>query len=124
VCEVTPTNLPGQQHTLLTLPQGVFLVFSRDGVMDPKRHMDKFLSIFDIHLIEHDDVMVRVFLLALIGTTYEWYLSLPSQSIKSFDELENIFMTMYAPPMEYHTLLTQFTQVHLKKGERIRYFNS
>jgi hypothetical protein len=30
---------------------------------------------------------------------------------------------MYAPPIAYHTLLTQFTQIHLKKGERIRYFN-
>jgi len=35
--------------------------------MDPKGHMDKFLSICDIYLIEHDDVMVIVFLQTLIG---------------------------------------------------------
>jgi hypothetical protein len=91
--------------------------------MDPKRHMDQFLSVCDIHLIEHDDVMVRVFLQTLIGPAYEWYLSLPTQSIGSFDDLENMFMTMYAPPIAYHTFLTQFTQIHLKKGERIRDFN-
>jgi hypothetical protein len=32
-------------------------------------------------------------------------------------------MTMYAPLVAYHTFLTQFTQIHLKKGERIRDFN-
>jgi hypothetical protein len=32
-------------------------------------------------------------------------------------------MTRYAQPIAYHTLLTHFTQIHLQKGERIRYFN-
>jgi hypothetical protein len=49
--------------------------------MDPKKHMDQFLSICDIHLIEHDDVMVEVFLQTLIGPAYDWYLSLQAQSI-------------------------------------------
>jgi hypothetical protein len=32
-------------------------------------------------------------------------------------------MTRYAQPIAYHTLLTQFTQIHLQKGERIKDFN-
>jgi hypothetical protein len=81
--------------------------------------MDKFLSVCEIHLVEHDDVMVRLFLQTLIGQSYEWYMSLPTRSISSFDDLETMFLTMYAPPVAYHTLLTQFTQIRLKKGERI-----
>jgi hypothetical protein len=115
--------LQGGQHTLPTLPQGVFPVFSGDRIIDPKRHMDKFLIVFDIHLIEHDDVTVRVFLHDLIGPSYEWYLSLLTHYIRSLDDLENMFMTMYAPPIAYQTLLTQFTQIHLKRGEIIRYSN-
>jgi hypothetical protein len=61
--------------------------------MDPKKHMDQFLSICDIHLIEHDDVMVKVFLQTLIGPTYDWYLSLLAQSIAYFDDIEDMFMT-------------------------------
>jgi hypothetical protein len=91
--------------------------------MDPKRHMNQFLSMCEIHLIEHDDVMVRMFLQTLIGLAYEWYISLPAQSISSFDDIEAMFMTMHEPPIAYHTLLTQFIQIHLKKGERIRDFN-
>jgi hypothetical protein len=33
-------------------------------------------------------------------------------------------MTLYAQPITYHTLITQFTQINLQKGERIKYFNS
>jgi hypothetical protein len=40
-----PLNLHGEQHTLPTLPQGVLPVFSGDGIMDPKIHMDQFLSV-------------------------------------------------------------------------------
>jgi hypothetical protein len=34
-----------------------------------------------------------------------------------------MFLTKYAHPIAYHTLLTKFTQIHLQKGERIRDFN-
>jgi hypothetical protein len=76
-----PLNLRGEQHQLPTLPQGVLPICSGDRVMDPKRHMDQFLAMCEIRLIYHDDVMVRVFLQMLIGPTYEWYMSLPAQSI-------------------------------------------
>jgi hypothetical protein len=33
------------------------------------------------------------------------------------------FLTMFSPPITYHTLLTNFTQICLKKDERIQYFN-
>jgi hypothetical protein len=73
--------------------------------MDPKRHIDQFFSMCEIHIIEHDYVMVRVFLQTLVGLAYEWYMSLHAQSISSFDDLETMFMTIYAPPIVYHTLL-------------------
>jgi hypothetical protein len=109
----SPLNLQGEQHQLPTLPQGVLPTFSGDGVMDPKIHMDLFLNMCEIHLVEHDDVMVRLFLQTLTGLAYEWYMSLPSRSISSFDDLEAMFLTMYAPPVAYHTLLTQFTQMKI-----------
>ena len=46
-----PLNIRGEQHTLPTLPQGVLSVFSGDGIMEPRRHMDQFLSVCDIHLV-------------------------------------------------------------------------
>jgi hypothetical protein len=55
--------------------------------MDPKIHIDQLLSVCDIHFIEHNDVMVRVFMQTLIVPTYEWYLYLPTRPIGLFDDL-------------------------------------
>jgi hypothetical protein len=65
-----------------------------------------------MNLVEHDDVMVQLFLQTLIGKSYEWYMSLPINFISTFYDLEATILTMYSPPIEYHTLLTQFTQIH------------
>jgi hypothetical protein len=119
----SPLNLQGEKHPLPTLPQGALPIFSGDGRVDPKRHLDLFLDMCDFHLIQHDDVMVRLFLQTLTGQAYEWYTSLPIRSISDFDDIEKSFFTMYAPPVAYHTLLTNFTQIHMIKGERIRDFN-
>jgi hypothetical protein len=67
--------------------------------------------------------MVIFFLQTLITPTYDWYLYLPTRSIESFNDIEDMFMTIYAHPIACHTLLTQFTQIHFQKGERIIYFN-
>jgi hypothetical protein len=72
---------------------------------------------------QHDDVMVIIFIQTLTRLDYEWFMSLPRRSISSFYDLETMFLTMYAPPVAYNIVLTQFTQIRLKIGERIRDFN-
>jgi hypothetical protein len=116
-------NLYGEQHQLLTFPQGLLPTFSGDGSIDPKKHVEIFLSLCEIHLVEHDDVMVRLFLQTLTDQDHEWYMSLPINSISTFDDFEDMFLTMYVPPKAYHTLRTKFTQIRLKKCERIMDFN-
>ena len=34
-----------------------------------------------------------------------------------------MFLTMFSPPFAFHSLLTNFTQIGLRKNERIQYFN-
>jgi hypothetical protein len=47
----------------------------------------------------------------------------PSRSIRSFNDLEAMFLIMFSPAISYHTLLIDFTQIGLMKNERIRDFN-
>jgi hypothetical protein len=119
----SPLNIRGEKHDLPVLPKGTLKEFSRDGTIDAKRHLNLFLDVCDFHRVEYDDVMVRLFLQTLSGRAYEWYMTLPTRSIGSFNDLEAMFLTMFAPPVAYHTLLTNFTQIGLRKNERIRYFN-
>jgi len=79
-----------------------------------------FLNICDFHLVEHDHVIVRIFIQTLLGKAYECYTTFTSISIGSFDDLKAMFLNMFSPPVTYHTLLTNFTQICLKKNDRIR----
>jgi hypothetical protein len=92
--------------------------FSGDGTIDAKRHLNLFLDVCDFHRVEYDDVMVRLFLKTLSGRDYEWYTTLPNRSIGSFNDLEAMLNIH-----NYHTLLTDFTQIGLRKNERIQDFN-
>ena len=86
----SPLDLQGEQHELPLLPKGTLKTFSRDGTIDAKRHIDLFLDVCDFHLVEHDDVMVILLLQNLLGQDYEWYTSLPTRSIGSFDYPEHV----------------------------------
>jgi hypothetical protein len=93
--------------------------FSGDGTIDAKIDVDLFLDVCDFHLVEYDDDMVRLFLQTLSGQAYEWYTKFPTGSIGPFNDIESMFLAMLASTVAYHTLLTNFTQICLKKNERI-----
>jgi hypothetical protein len=107
----SPLNLLGEQHDLHVLPKGTLKKFYGDGAIDAKRHMHLFLDVYDFHHVEYDNVMVRLFLQTLSRRAYEWYTTFPDRSICSFNDLEDMFLMMFAPPIAYHILLTDFTQI-------------
>jgi hypothetical protein len=119
----SPMNLICEKHDLPVLPKGALREFFRDGSIDMKRNLHLFLDVCDFHHVEYDNVMVRLFMQTLSGRAYEWYKKFPSRSIHSFDDIEDMFLAIFAPPNAYHTLLTDFTQIGLRKNERIQYFN-
>jgi hypothetical protein len=119
----SPLNLMGEQHELPVLPKGTLKEFFGDGTIYGKRHFHLFLEVCDFHRVEHDDVMVRLFLKTLSERYYEWYTKFPNRSIRSFDDLEVMFLNMFSPPIAYHTLLTDFTQIGLRNNKRIRDFD-
>jgi hypothetical protein len=119
----SPLNLLGEKHDLPVLPKGTLKEFSGDGAIDAKRNLHLFLDVCDFHCVEYDDIMVGLFLQTLSGRAYEWYTAFPCISIRSFNDLKSMFLTIFSPPISYHTLLNNFTQIGLRKNERIRYFN-
>jgi hypothetical protein len=101
-------NLMGEQHELSVLPKGTLKKFFGDGTIDEKRHLHLFLDICDFHRVENDDIMVSLFLQTLSERDYEWYTTLPSRSIHSFNDVEIMFLNMFAsnyipyPPHRLH----------------------
>jgi len=118
-----PLNLRSEQHEPPILPNGTLKEFYRDGTINTKINVDLFLDVCAFHIVEHDDVMLKLFLQTLLVLAYEWCMKFATISIGSFDDLENLFLTMFSPPDVYHTLITNFNQIFLKNNERIRHLN-
>jgi hypothetical protein len=116
-------NILGEQHDIHVLPKGTLKEFLGDREIDAKRHLHLFLDVCDSHRVEYDNVMVSLCIQTLSRRVYEWYTTFPSRSIHSFNVLEAMFLTMFSPPIAYHFLLTDFTQIGFRKNERMRYFN-
>jgi hypothetical protein len=63
----SPLDILREKHDLPVLPKCTLKSFSVDKTIDAKRNLDLFLDVCDLHCVEHDDVMVRLFLQTLLG---------------------------------------------------------
>jgi hypothetical protein len=95
----SPLNLMGEQHELPVLPKGTLKEFVRDGTIDAKRHLHLFINVCDFYRVEHDDIMVRLFFQTLSERAYERYTKFPNRSIRSFNDLEVMFLNMFPPKL-------------------------
>jgi hypothetical protein len=112
----SPLDLRGEKHDLPILLKGTLKEFYGDRTIDSKRHFDLFLDVFNFHRVEHDDVMVRLLMKTLSVQAYEWYMTLPTRSISSFNDLEAMFLTMFACPVAYHLLSPNIVSLPLNWG--------
>ena len=85
------------------------------GVMCPEKYLDMFLAICDIHLVLEDDIMIIAFLQTIVGQTFDRYLSLTTTWISYFNYTKDAILVRHSQPIAYHTLLTEFTQIHLRR---------
>lgn len=58
-----------------------------------------------------------------MGLSYDWYLRLPTSLVTCFNDIEDAFLLRYFQPIAYHTFLMEFSQIHLEKNAKNKYFN-
>jgi hypothetical protein len=74
-----PHEIPaGEYHKRLPLFAGKFGVLAKDHLVD-------FLKVVEDCEVEHEDVVMRMFVQTLEGNTRTWYKSLPGVSIDGWD---------------------------------------
>lgn len=59
----------------------------------------------------------------IVGLAYDCYLYLPIGLITCFNNIKDSLLLSYSQLIAYHTLLTNFTQIQLKKNEKIQDFH-
>nr|GEV51755.1 hypothetical protein [Tanacetum cinerariifolium] len=96
--------------------------FSKNKNDDAHEHVERFLDIiilFNIPGVSHDAVMLRVFLITLIGATKRWVDRLPPGTFDSWDLLKKAFIQSTVHHQELPNSLKKF--VTLSKKETRHY---
>jgi hypothetical protein len=90
-------------------------------------HMDKFLALFQLHLINDDagDLVMKLFSATLHGDARKWYVSLPNVNITYMDQLEETFLKIWNIKIEdIHMLIKRLEYMKQTKNETIREFST
>ncbi|XP_028548060.1 uncharacterized protein LOC114578763 [Dendrobium catenatum] len=74
-----------------------------DGNKNPRQHLAQFKATCG-NTGGNDALLFRQFVSSLSGTTFEWYAELPNDSLKTFMELEALFVKRFASAKENTTI--------------------
>ena len=78
----------------------------------------------NLNVVQHEDVVVRLFPYTLQGAAGSWYFSLPSGSITSWDIFQEHFLTKFGDDRSIMTLINDISNLRAEPKEPIKDFNS
>ena len=65
--------------------------FARNNAITSEQHLRDFLDLLNDYEVEHEDVVMKLFVHSLTEDAREWFRRLPNDSITSWVDLEKFF---------------------------------
>nr|GMC77889.1 uncharacterized protein LOC109184675 [Ipomoea batatas] len=90
-----------------------------DGMGDPREHLVSYQAKMQVLGVE-EPLMCKAFLPTLKGLAQKWFLALPSQSIRCFNDLADRFLTHYAVNIKPQCNLTHLSGISQDEGEALK----
>jgi hypothetical protein len=123
-----PLDLVNTQGGLHGLPNKVdswIPKFSREKGSCGNSHWTKFCEGFQFHQSgqEHHDVFTRLFVSSLTGSARKWINKLPKGSVKTPEDLEQIFKKSWSEKESMDSFYSQFLETCKQTNEDVRGFN-
>ena len=93
------------------------------GVIDPVQHLWSYQVKIAVH--SHDDhIMCWVFPSSLKDMALDWFYSLLSQSLRSFEKVSNAFFNQYALRQKFKKNSNHLLIIKMKPGETLKRYIS
>ncbi|GJU50216.1 hypothetical protein Tco_1219771 [Tanacetum coccineum] len=89
---------------------------------DANEHIEKVLEIVDLFHVPNitvDQLMLRVFLISLIGAARHWLRNEPTGSIKTWEDLKTKFLNKYCPPSRTAKKMEEFNNFQQEPDETL-----
>lgn len=117
-------TIPGGIYDLPRNPDKFCNKFYYLGARTVDEHIEAFKDVVVCNNIEHQDVVCRIFPYSLGKNEYNWYLTLPTNSITSLDVLEKAFIDQFQVYVDPGTLYHQFASLKKSPNEPLTTFNT
>ncbi|GKD18470.1 hypothetical protein Tco_1207628, partial [Tanacetum coccineum] len=96
--------------------------FSGSDHKDANEHTEKVLEIVDLFHIPNinvDRLMLRTFLMSLIGAASRWLRNKPAGSITTWEDLKTKFLSKYCPPARTAKKMEEINNFQQKSDENL-----
>jgi hypothetical protein len=98
--------------------------FAGNNVVTVEDHLNAFLKFVDDLEIEHEDVVMKMFMQTLEGDTRAWYKALPVGSINGWDSFQRKFTERWVDKQDNSYLLDAFSSIRKEENETVSEFNT
>ena len=88
-----------------------------------EKHVEAFEHFVDLFEIDHDDLCLRIFAKSLQGDVKKWFTHLQFESIDSWTELREVFLSFWGERKSCSLLLSEFYAMRKMQNETISTFN-
>ena len=89
--------------------------FARNNVITSEQHLRDFFDLLNDYEVEHEDVVMKLFVHSLTKDARDWFRRLPDDNITSWSDLEKFFKEQYGDHTNAGFILNEF--INIKKGQ-------
>lgn len=116
-------GIPGQPNVIPNEIREKIPLFTRNNVITCEQHLKLFTYIINDYEIEHEDVVMKLFVQSLVEDDRDWYRGLSENNIASWDEFVRCFKEKYVECVNSRYMLNEFNNIKKHYNESMSEFN-
>ena len=116
-------GIPGAPNPVSFDLRNKVVKFSGNNVGTGKEHLRILIDMLNDYEVEHEDVVMKLFVHSLIEDARDWLRRLPDDSICSWSDLESLFKEQYGDDTSVGFMLNDFNNIKKNPNESAFNFN-
>ena len=116
-------GIPSAPHPITFYLRDKVVKFFRNNVVTNEEHLRVFIDMLNDYEVEHEDVVMKLFLHFLIEDERDWFKRLPDDNICSWSDLESLFKEQYGDDTSAGFMLNDFNSIKKIPNESTFDFN-
>ena len=121
--QVSFLGIPGFPHPIPNDLRDKVTKFAGNNAVTGEEHLKKFIDMLNDYEVEHEDVVMKLFVHSLTEDARDWFRRLPDDSVSSWSDLETLFKEQYGDKTNASFMLNDFNNIKKSPNESAFDFN-